>query len=409
MRHAAPPPPRPASQQGTVALIVALAMAALLGMLALVLDSGQLYISKTEMQGAADACALAAARELVCDGTSDACLLNARAAGRFVARQNKAGLQRTAVAVPDAGITFSSSLGGSYSAGGPNQARFVRCTADASVAPWLMGLFGAGASRVAATAVGTPSPAQTFCLSTPMALCTASGSGPDHGLSAAAWVAATSNGSEAGDTLTGGMRWATLSGDTDATAISDQMAGATPVCGLATGRSILLPSGAQPGAKAAYNTRFGLYLGGASAYKAANAPPDLTGYAYPTSAIALDSSAAFTDYLGRSAAHTPFMRPAPDYTGTAAGDALSAAEHQARGTTGRRLVAVPFVDCGASPATIQGTACVLLLNPMASGNGSSTLHFQYLGNASASGTACGSYGQPGGTGSDGPLVPTLAQ
>lgn len=409
MTHPALPPARPASQRGTVAIIVALSMAALLGMLALVLDSGKLYINKTELQSAADACALAAARELVCGTASNACLLNARAAGKFVAQQNKAGMQSAAVVVPDAGITFSTALNGSYSSTGPNNARFVRCTADSSVAPWLMGLFGVGANSVAAAAVGTTSPAQNYCLSTPMAVCTASNTGPDYGVSTATWITATSSGSNSGDTLSGGMSWANISGNTATTAIRDQMASATPVCGFATGSSIQVSNGVQQGVKTAYNTRFGLYPNGTNAYKASDAPPDLTGYAYPTSAIVLNSSSAFTNYLSRAATHTPFMRPAPDYTGTAAGNGISAADHQTYGTTGRRLVAVPFVNCAASPATIKGTACLLMLNPMANGNGNTTLYFQYLGNASATTTACGSYGLPGGTTSGGPLVPTLVQ
>lgn len=54
-------------QRGAVAVIVAICIAVLIGMLGLVLDLGHLFVAKTELQNAADAAALSGAREL--DGT----------------------------------------------------------------------------------------------------------------------------------------------------------------------------------------------------------------------------------------------------------------------------------------------------------------------------------------------------
>lgn len=51
-------------QQGAVAIIVALSLVALVGMLGLVLDLGHLYVTKTELQNAADSAALSGAKEL---------------------------------------------------------------------------------------------------------------------------------------------------------------------------------------------------------------------------------------------------------------------------------------------------------------------------------------------------------
>lgn len=51
-------------QQGAVAIIVALSLVVLIGMLGLVLDLGHLYVTKTELQNAADAAALSGAKEL---------------------------------------------------------------------------------------------------------------------------------------------------------------------------------------------------------------------------------------------------------------------------------------------------------------------------------------------------------
>lgn len=51
-------------QQGAVAIIVGLSLFILIGLLGLVLDLGHLYITKTELQNAADAAALSGAKEL---------------------------------------------------------------------------------------------------------------------------------------------------------------------------------------------------------------------------------------------------------------------------------------------------------------------------------------------------------
>jgi len=53
----------PDKQRGAVAIITGLAMVVLVGFAGLALDGGRLYLTKTELQNAADACALAAAYE----------------------------------------------------------------------------------------------------------------------------------------------------------------------------------------------------------------------------------------------------------------------------------------------------------------------------------------------------------
>jgi len=51
-------------QEGTVAIIVAICLTLLVGMLGLVLDLGHLYVAKTELQNAADSASLSGAKEL---------------------------------------------------------------------------------------------------------------------------------------------------------------------------------------------------------------------------------------------------------------------------------------------------------------------------------------------------------
>jgi len=64
-------------QHGAVAIIVAICLVVLIGMLGLVLDLGHLYVTKTELQNAADAASLSGAERL--DGTL--CRVNSSLAG----------------------------------------------------------------------------------------------------------------------------------------------------------------------------------------------------------------------------------------------------------------------------------------------------------------------------------------
>ena len=130
------------------------------------------------------------------------------------------------------------------------------------------------------------------------------------------------------------------------------------------------------------------------------------------------------------------------------GSVLSTSNLAAQGGD-RRVMIAPVVDCAAyqssQTAPVQQWACVLLLHPIvnnASGNsqlvagGSSTsggngkgngngknngngnsggtssvpqMYLEYLGNASEASSPCASVGLPGGSGSNGPLVPALVR
>jgi Flp pilus assembly protein TadG len=78
-------------QHGAVAIIVAICLTLLIGMIGLVVDLGHMFIIKTELQNAADSCALAAAREL--DGTAES-LERAEKTGITVGQRNNVDLQK---------------------------------------------------------------------------------------------------------------------------------------------------------------------------------------------------------------------------------------------------------------------------------------------------------------------------
>src|SRR5512139_511418 len=113
----------PKRQRGAVAVVVGITILVLIGMIGLALDMGQMFVNKTELQNAADACALAAAREL--DGTADA-LTRADAAGVLVGTQNRVGFQGAAVTLTAADISYSAQLS-------PNTSTYYKTSSAASV------------------------------------------------------------------------------------------------------------------------------------------------------------------------------------------------------------------------------------------------------------------------------------
>ncbi|WP_223201935.1 pilus assembly protein TadG-related protein, partial [Streptococcus pneumoniae] len=73
--------------RGAVAVTVAFVLLVLMAFLGVVVDLGAMYVTKSELQNAADSCALAAAQEL--DGNTDA-LLRAENAGITAGARNGA-------------------------------------------------------------------------------------------------------------------------------------------------------------------------------------------------------------------------------------------------------------------------------------------------------------------------------
>lgn len=415
-------------QEGAVAIITALSLVVLVGFAGLALDLGRLYVNKTELQNAADACALAASSKLVCDPAVSACpaslLEEAEAVGIYVGEKNRKDFQGDGVSIAAADVRFSKTLG-------PNSAyqsrffassdsRYVMCIARATgITPWFMGVLDIGEQAVAAHAVATLAPGKTFCGSLPIGICKKPGSSaPNFGYTIGEWIGSTFNsGNNNDESLEGNFRWVdfTISAGGNSE-IREQLIGNEPVCGIRVGDSIRQP-GTQQGAKSAFNTRFGIYPagGGENAYSPANAPPDPTGYAYPNKApgspaISVGTS-AYADYMNKRAANDPFIEAEYAPTGAAGnipGKAISSPDHAMFGTD-RRLAGVPIIDCDSgNEVPILGMGCALMLNPMSNG-ATGTIYMEYRGAGNAPGSPCQTGGSPGGGTGSGPLVPTLVQ
>ena len=421
--------PRLLRQRGSVAVVVALSAVALLGFAGIAIDVGRLYINKTELQTAADACALAASAELTCDPAAGACpasfLLSARAAGIYVAGRNVRDFQVNPVTLAAADVTFNTALAPntgylSIAAGANPNSRYAMCTARATgIAPWFMGVFGPATQSVTASAVATLAPSQSFCNAAPVGVCAKPG-GASYAVGE--WITGSFTGSSGNNDILGGsFRWVDFTPNAGGNSeIRDQLVGNAGVCGIQIGNNVQQP-GTQQGAKSAYNTRFGLYPNGANADTPATAPPDRTGYAYPNQApgapvVPIPTGTppignAYADYRLQQSSNTPFISAQYGVSGPGGkipGTPITAATHLASGSD-RRLVAAPLIDCsGGNVVPILGMTCVLMLNPMSNGaNG--TMYLEYRGLASAPGSPCRIGGTSGGPASTGPQVPTLVQ
>ncbi len=419
---------RPRRQKGAIAVVVAVSIATLVGAVGIVLDLGHLFVTKTELQDAADACALAAARELTCDTAAGACapsyLENAENAGITVAARNRVAFQHDVVVIDPADVRFSTtfapnSLYLSRGAGGNPASRFVMCVARRNgIAPWFMQVLGAAASNMSAAAVATLAPSQSSC-AMPIGLCklpAGSAANPFAGMSVGQWLTSKLN-----QSATGSFDWIDYSPPGGgASELADTIKG--------SGQCNLPPAGSPVGEQGnitslgkSWNTRFGLYKGSDNI---TTAPPDYTGYAYtPASwperfnAYAGTSSSGNANYRTTSAQRLPFQ-------GASSGVNLVGGYHNstqaqlASSGSNRRLTTVPVVDCASwlasNPQTVPvlGYACVLLLHPMDKDNGPSSsdqVWLEFRGPSVDPNSPCGTVGSVGGTASAGPLVPALVQ
>lgn len=411
-------------QRGAIAVIVAISLASLVGFVGLVLDVGHLFITKTELQGAADACALAAAKELTCDIAAGPCaasyLQNGENAAIAVAAKNWVGFQGAPVTIAPEDIRFSTTFAPNANylprAAGANLAsRYVMCIARRNgIAPWFMQVVGAGNKNVDAIAVATLAPSQSNC-AMPIGLCklpAGSAANPFAGMAIGQWFT-----SKLTQSATGSFDWIDFSPPhSGANELADIIKG--------TGQCNLPPSGSPVGQQGnitslgkSWNTRFGLYKGSETI---ATAPPDYTGYAYtpttwPEKFNAYAGTSAATgnpNYLSSSVQRLP-------YQGNVPGGYRSSTQSQlAASGANRRITLVPVVDCtswqGNNPQTVPvlAYACVLLLHPMDKDNGPSgndEVWLEFRGASTDLNSPCATVGGVGGPASVGPMVPALVQ
>lgn len=406
-------------QRGAVAIIVGICIVVLVGMIGLVVDMGHLFVFKTELQNAADSCALAAAKEL--DGGSDA-LSRAQSAGITVGQQNKTDLQGAAVSISPANIKFSATLSPNsnyltLAAGAnPATAKYAMCTLNRNgIQMWFMQVMGLGNQTVAAEAVATLAPSQTAC-AIPIGVCS-QGSAPSFGLVTGKWYSGKFS---AGGGGTGSYDWIDFTPPGGgASELKDLLAGVGQ-CNLPPVGTPVGEQGQVVGLTDAWNSRFGVYKNGGP-YNATTAAPDFTGVAYtpatwphanaatPQNAYSgTPDSGSTPNYLAAQTARTPYQSTDPAGVGLPPFRASTVATHTQYGAN-RRIAVAPVVDCSALSSPTQTVpvlayACVFMLNPI---SGPTDVILEARGLANSPSSPCASFGLPGGT--FGPLVPVLVQ
>lgn len=398
-----------------MAIFVAISMAVLLGFVGLALDLGKLFVTKTELQNGADACALAAARELT--GTNANQLTIAEAAGMATGSRNRVLFQDDPISfVADKSVEFSADLTGGYATKGtynPTEAltmKFARCTAERTgIANWLIDILNVipgvniGTQAVASRAVATLSRAQTNC-ALPVTLCS---NDPKY----ASAVRGTWLESVVGpqNSLTGSFKWVDFTPPNGGGNELAKLLNGAGACSLPAEGAEIGQTGAIASLGNDWNSRFGVYQGG---IKPEDAVPDFSGYAYtPTSWPS--AFGAYNDFINKRTTNVPYQ--GNTLTGLDVKGSIEPSSFLKSNGADRRLAIVPVVDCnefggGSQTAEVQSWACILMLHPINNSvSVGARMYLEYLGASSDPSSPCATLGLPGSESSAGPLVPTLVQ
>lgn len=399
------------SQQGAVAVAFILFSVLLLGFVAFAMDVGRLYVSKAELQNAADSCALSASAALT--GANANQLQTAENFGITAGTRNLVGMQKVAVSIgADRDITFSETLNGSYqtrsaAAGNALKMHYVRCTLSEANIPTLMiqvaNLLGPaiGVTTVRAAAVAGLEPSKSNC-ALPLAMCK-NGPPPYYGYTVGEWLVGRF---DTQNNLNGKFKWVDYPGFTQTKDLKDLLDGSGQ-CDLVDTNTLTPTQGAVNTLAPDWNWRFGVAKNSGAPNGAL--PPDWTGYAYDTSNW-LAGKDAFDNFKSKRGAHAPWNDVPTNMKGS-----WSASTTQVHASGGdRRLITAPVVDCatwnagGHNPQPILGWACLLMLNPVANPT-QDNMGLEYRGPAEDIDSGCVTSGAPGGPTAGGPKVPALVQ
>lgn len=362
-------------ERGAVAVLVALSMALLIGFVGLALDLGRLYVAKTELQNSADACALAAARELTGANTNQLTL--AEAAGITTGELHHVLFQNEQVVIT--GVTFSTSLTGGYLSAftgpGATDMRFARCEASRSgIGNFLIQVLNIlpgisiGDQMVSASAVATLSPSQITSCAVPVGIC--SDKVPPSTV-VGTWLPSLlgpPKGDKTGTVnLTGNFMWIDFTPPAGGAAeLAGQLTG-PGVCNLPAVGTLVGEAGVKSSLADDWNSRFGIYHG---SVKKGDSIPDYSGYAY-TEKNWPSTFGAFSDFQSQRGINAAYQGDVA--TGLKAGkgeDSTYLKEHGAD----RRLATAAVVDCeglkgGSTTSAVAEWACVLMLHPINSSAG----------------------------------------
>lgn len=393
----------PWRQRGAFLITFALFMLFLLGFMGIALDFGRLFVVKTELQTAADSCALAAAREL---NLQPGAVARAVSAGNTVGGRNSVQFQSGSANQISIGFSETLVLPGGYSAAlADSKAKYAECSyALTGLKPWLLQAMAAFSGNsayasnlaVAARAVATRAPSQSACI-IPVVL-------PKGTYVTGQWITF--------DPKNGPMTWGNLNFAPDANTTNSEMRDS--YCVTPTPGKIYTP-GAKATVAEYWNFRFGIYKNNPSSPTGA---PDYSSFIYSTSnwqgrdgngnignAYQGSSPNGTPNFLAQRLAFTP-CGANPAACGLSTGGYSSVAQAPALKANGgdRRIVTVPVRQPDGS-FDGKTLACMLILQPMQPSSLVST--FEYLGLTTDFSSPCTTSGIAGGT--SGPMIPVLVR
>lgn len=159
-------------QRGVTAVLAAITVVVLVGILGWVIDLGVLYVRKTELQNAADAAALAGAREL--DGTGDGIVNSAREA-IATAALNGVDFAANPVAIDNGNLSFGPTSDGPWvnytdAQAAPKNKWFIRVVTDSETRQtWFIHVLAEAMSETTASALAVAG--RTLCEGIPIFTC----------------------------------------------------------------------------------------------------------------------------------------------------------------------------------------------------------------------------------------------
>lgn len=396
----------PRRQEGSVSVLMVIALAAMAMMAALALDGGHMLLNKTRLQNAVDAAALSGAKTLsqVMGGINSASATQAAALNTLAQNANAAGNNELATAVAGSPGTFavvelSSSVYGPFSFPGPADAKYVRVSVpNYSLTEFFwsfvqtFGTGGLGNKRVAAIATAGPSPTSP-CDLAPLMICgDATQYDPDAGMfwgfqfgDLQVLKSAAGNSSPIGP-----GNFQLLDFGSGGSTVRDDLAGGGSVC-RNVGENVQTAPGNKVGpASQGLNTRFGIYNGPVSA---SNYPPDLvTASSNPQITYNDSVTPAQAQYKGQPVTSSDGNLTAGgeaimDYNDWRASVAACVAGTgsgcESNGVFERRMLKIVVGDCtgkqgGSTSVPVLGFGCYFVVQPMNGGGTEAQIFGQFV-------------------------------
>jgi len=392
----------PRRQEGSVSVLMVIALSAIFMVAGLALDVSHMLLNKTRLQNAVDAAALSGAKTLsqMEGGVNIANATRAAALNTLTQNANATGNSELATAMGGNAGTFArvelaSSVYGPFAYPGPADAKYVRVSVPTySLAGFFWNFvqtFGSGAlgsKAVSAIATAGPSPTSP-CDLAPLMVC---GNPTQYNPAAGMFwgfqygdlqVLKTAAGNSS---PIGPGNFQLLDFGSGGNAVREEMAGGGKVC-RNVGDNVTTEPGNKVGpASQGLNTRFGIYNGpvSASAY-----PPDL---------VTTSSNPAITDdgtgpkYQGQTVTSnngtlTAGGKAILDYndwrTSVAACVAGSGSGCESNGVFERRMLKVVVGNCtgkqgGSTSIPVLGFGCYFVVQPMDGGGKDAEIFGQFV-------------------------------